>query len=261
MIQYWLINNIFKKMNVHKCAMAYRKGISIKTNANRHSKYTYFLKIDFENFFPSITFKDFLPYIESWYESMKPDWMLNKNALQLINNSCFYKDDRLPIGYPSSPIISNIVMYNFDVLVNTMLIDNKEKFSYIMYTRYADDMIFSTNKKGVCKEIYEMVKDIIKKMKSPVLKINTRKTRFVSSSGGSAIVTGLRVCHDSHITLHRKYKDKVRLLISLYAKDSLSKGDLPKLKGHLSYIKNVDPVFYTKLQQKFFASIENLRSI
>jgi hypothetical protein len=57
-----------------------------------------------------------------------------------------------------------------------------------------------------------------------------------------------------------EYKDKIRLLISLYKKGVLSNGDISKLRGHLAYVKNVDSVFYTKLQNSNFKSIHELES-
>lgn len=260
-IQYWLIKNVFSIMKVHKSAMAYKENISIKNNAVKHSKNKYFLKLDFKDYFPSIMFEDFLPYLESWHEKAKPVWNLNKEAIWVIKDSCFYKEDRLPIGYPSSPIISNIVMYNFDVEVTSMLSDHIERFGRVEYTRYADDMVFSTNKKGACKEILKNATDLIENIKTPKLKINSKKINFVSSSGGSALVTGLRICHDGHITLHRNYKDKIRLLISLFSKERLKNEDISRLKGHIAYVKNVDSVFYTKLQHKYFKTLDKLNSI
>lgn len=35
-IQYWLMLNVFNKMEVHQAALAYKKGFSILTNAEMH---------------------------------------------------------------------------------------------------------------------------------------------------------------------------------------------------------------------------------
>ena len=129
-----------------------------------------------------------------------------------IRRACFYyKDDLLPIGYPTSPIISNVVMHEFDTQIMALL-SNEDDYGKSVYTRYADDLTFSTDMKGACKEIKTLVTTELRKMESPKLKLNPQKTKYVSSSGGSAFITGLRICHDGHITIHRKYKDKIRLL-------------------------------------------------
>jgi len=149
-------------------------------------------------------------------------------------------------------------MYNFDSQIVSELNSNKLKFGNVVYTRYADDFIFSTEKKDSSNEIYKLVELLIKRLKSPKFIINPEKTRFSSSSGGSAFLTGLRICHDGHVTIHRKYKDHVRLLLSLFKKKILKPEELVSLRGHISYIKHVDPIFYNKLQRKYFEILKEL---
>lgn len=257
-IQYWLIRNILSRMNVHKASAAYQKNLSIKENAFRHRDNKYMLKLDFKDFFPSITFNDFLPCLDDWMKKNPAEWTTDKDIKDIIRITCFYKDDRLPIGYPTSPIISNVIMYGFDSTIEELLSRNTEQIGNVEYSRYADDMIFSTNKKYACSEIKRIVEMQVKSCSSPQLTFNREKSRLVSRSGGSAIVTGLRICHDGHITIHRKYKDEIRLLLSLLRKGALRTEDYSSLHGHLSYIKHVDPVFYTKVQSKYF---EVLRSM
>ena len=251
-IQYWLIANIFSKMKIHPAATAFVKRSSIKRNALIHKKGKYFLKLDFKDFFPSISFEDFKPILKDWVGSK-----YRGDYLDVVRLVCFYKNDSLPIGYPTSPIISNIVMYNFDTIIFSKL-SNKEKYGIVNYSRYADDMTFSTNLKGACRKIKSMVEETLKEISSPCLHLNPKKTIFASASGGSALVTGLRICYDGHLTIHRKYKDKIRLLLSLYKKNKLSDEEILSLTGHLSYIKFVDGAFYTKIQNKYFKSIQEI---
>lgn len=255
-IQYWLDSHIFSNLRVHESATAYQKDKSIKVNASSHRNSRYFLKLDFKDFFPSIKFKDFAPFLQEWHNKNNPLFK-EIELLEIVRLACFYLRDSLPIGYPTSPVISNIVMYEFDTHITAFLSD-KDKYGKSIYTRYADDLTFSTNEKGACKKIKTLVSKELRSMGSPCLKLNPRKTRFVSSSGGSAFITGLRVCHDGHITVHRKYKDRIRLLISLYQKGVLPEKERNSLKGHLSHIRNVDSSFYTKLQKKHFNAISAL---
>jgi hypothetical protein len=151
-------------------------------------------------------------------------------------------------------------MFNFDQKLSDSLHEKNVVFGDVTYTRYADDMIFSTNRPGACREILVLVKRMISENRSPRIKIKSSKTHFGSSSGGSAIVTGLKVCHGGHITAHRKYKDHVRLLLSLYQKGVLDQKEIRSLRGHLNYLKSVDSSFYTKLQSKHFLIIGRLNS-
>ncbi len=256
-IQYWLNNRIFKNIKIHDCATAYKKNRSIKYNVKQHQRGRYFIKLDFKNFFPSIKFEDFAPIVKEWNRNTDKPFEEDK-LLSIIRRSCFYHMNMLPIGYPTSPIISNTVMFEFDARIDT-LISDEDKYGKCVYTRYADDLTFSTNLKGVCQKIEDLIKNELKNMTSPKLELNFSKTKYVSSSGGSAFITGLRVCYDGHITIHRKYKDRIRLLLSLYQKGMLSKEeDILSLRGHLSYIKSVDGSFYTKLQRKYFEEIDRV---
>jgi RNA-directed DNA polymerase len=257
-LQYWLLANLFKKLPVHKSAVAYLDGVSILHNAKRHSEHRYFLKMDLIDFFPSIKYADVLPLIESWHERTSPIWNLDDEAKNLIRLSCFFKEDILPIGYPSSPVLSNVVMYDFDAEI-TRLISDRVKYGECVYTRYADDLVFSTDKKDVCIDLLKNVTAFIESTTSPKISVNKSKTKLGTSTGGSASVTGLKVCSDGHITIHRKQKDHIRLLLSLYRKGMLKDEEHDSLLGHLAYCHYVAPAFYSNLLKKYFIEIRDLR--
>lgn len=256
-LQYWLMHRVFSEIPVNDAAMAYREGISVLHNAKAHSGNRYFLRMDFKDFFPSISYQDLEPHIKLWHQSSNAEWDLDTNAKEFINQACFYKNDKLAVGYPSSPMISNIVMKDFDSQILTDI--GSGTYGNVVYTRYADDMVFSTNKKGACKDIIKNVKEVVKNCNSPILKINKSKTRLGSSTGGTASVTGLRICQDGHITIHRKLKDHIRLMLSLYAKGKLDPNEVPSLAGHLAYCHYVAPKFYSGLSNKFFKEIHRIR--
>ena len=257
-IQYWLMANVFEKLPIHPSSAAYIKGKSILSNATRHRKNRYFLKMDFKEFFPSIKWKDFRPIISAWHKKATPDWELTSDAINLVRRTCFYLNDSLPIGYPSSPIISNTVMYEIDnKIVN--LLAYSERYGNAIYTRYADDLVISTDKKDICNNIYNVICELIKKTDSPKLSLNPKKTKMGSSTSGSALVTGLRICANGHITIHRKQKDHIRLLLALYKKRKLEQNEQISLLGHLAYVRHVAPQFYSKLQNNYFKEITELK--
>jgi len=258
-LQYWIIAKILSELPLHEAAIAYREGMSILHNAKRHRNNRFFLKVDLKDFFPSINWVDFLPILRSWHNAATVDWPLNAEAEDLIRLSCFYTNDALPIGYPSSPAISNAVMYSVDVAI-LQIVSDTEKYGNCVYTRYADDLMVSTDRKGACKTILSELKSLVRKTKSPNICINHRKTKMASSTGGSVSVTGLKVCADGHITLHRKHKDHIRLLMSLFRKGQLDASEFPSLLGHIAYAHYNAPAFYTKLQEKYFREIAELRA-
>ena len=257
-IQYWLITNVFGKLPIHSSSAAYIKGKSILSNAKKHRKNRYFLKMDFKDFFPSIKWGDFRPIISEWHRKTTLDWKLTKDAQNLIRQTCFYLKDSLPIGYPSSPIISNAVMFTIDDEITNLLSD-REEYGNAIYTRYADDLVISTDKKDVCNDIYNVICELIKKTDSPKLSLNPKKTKRGSNTSGSALVTGLRICANGHITIHRRQKDHIRLLLALYKKKKLKQDEQMSLLGHLAYVRHVAPQFYSKLQNKYFKEITELK--
>lgn len=259
LIQYWLIDNIFSKFPIHSSATAYKKGTSTLKNALLHRKNRYFVRIDLLNFFPSLKILD----VAHLFHNNMPDITFideehkRNNLISLIDKVCFFKDGSLPVGYPTSPIISNIVLYDIDTRISSSILD-KDKFGDAVYTRYADDIIFSTNKRGACNHFFLFFKGLLEKINSPSLSINADKTHYSTSSGGSAIITGVKLCHDKHITLPKKYKDHVRLLLSLLQKGKISESEKNSLVGHLNYLKYIDGKYYTKLCIKYFDTINSL---
>ena len=155
-IQKITVDYLQKKLPIHPAASAYIKKKGIKNNALQHCNNQYLLKLDFEDFFNSITphlfwnicesILDFEPcdLEKTWYEKIL-FWCPSKKSKKLI----------LSIGAPSSPFISNFCMYLFDKSVHEYC----EKYQ-ITYTRYADDLTFSTNKKEILFTIPKIINDI-----------------------------------------------------------------------------------------------------
>src|SRR5436305_13792167 len=61
-LQRWLLQNVIEHLPVHAAAAAYLKGMSIRANAERHVNSRFLLRIDLQNFFPSITQVDLSRY-------------------------------------------------------------------------------------------------------------------------------------------------------------------------------------------------------
>lgn len=259
LIQYWLINNIFSKFPTHSAAYAFVKDRSIKSNALLHaeSKNKYYVKIDLKDFFPSIKFSNFEYAFTHYRERIEFTKEYDSELLKLIKIICFISDGTLPIGFPTSPMIANFVARELDEKLTKEL--NTIDRLNATYTRYADDIIISTNMKGASKLILNCFKKAMKKIE-PDFKMNTNKIKVCSASGGSIVVTGLKVCHDFHVTLHRTMKDKIRLYLSLLSKDKLKDEDHNKLSGYIAYAKNTDPHFYTKLNRKYFKEIKLIQN-
>lgn len=255
-LQRWLVLRFFNNYRIHPMAMAFLPNRSVLTNANFHKENNYFIRIDFKDFFPSIRISDLVSALLA--DKNCADSIIQYDGYrQFLARICFDFADSLPVGYISSPAISNIVMWEFDLKLSELVSTKKILLGNGLVTRYADDIIFSTNLKGGCDNFLKIFRELVDSNTSPKLKINEKKTAYSSRSGGSAIVTGLRVCADGHVTVDSRYKDIIRLMLSLHAKGKLKDSDLPILRGHLAYVRHVAPAFYSKICLKFVETISD----
>jgi len=255
-IQHWLIVNVFAHCEIGTASYAFLKGKSIRDNALAHSRNKYFVKLDLKNFFPSLRFKDLILILQNNIERFNATE--KKELFQIIKLACFDKNESLPIGYPTSPMLANILAKLLDDIVFKKL--TALDLASSVYTRYADDLVISSNTANASDKIIKAIREAIKECPLEIM-VNENKVSTTSSSGGSAIVTGLRVCHDGHVTLPKKTKDYIRLLLSLYRKKKLRDEQLVSLMGYLSFCRDSDPAFYTKLNRKFFEEIALLKQL
>ena len=155
----------------------------------------------------------------------------------------------LGIGAPSSPFVSNLVMYELDEKFTTFA--NK---STGRYTRYADDLTFSSNDKANCLRFYDYVKQTLAETDSPNLLVNEEKN-YLSSRFSRRVVTGLVICPSGEVKLGRKKKRYIRSLINSYCFKNLDEKKINHLKGHLAFLYDVEPTYINNLMTKYGSTI------
>lgn len=234
---------------VHNSNMAYVKGRDIKRNAETHSQNIYFLKMDFTDFFNSITPKIFWKACER--ASIEFDWF----EKEIIEKTIFWKPSKysnrlvLSIGAPSSPFISNFIMYSFDCEIARYC---EEKG--ITYTRYADDITFSTNIRNSLFILPELVREHLLKLYGNAIKINHLKTVF-SSKKHNRHVTGITITNSDELSIGRAKKRYIKHLVHKFVEGQISLEDLNYLRGYLGFIKYVEPDFLTTLEKKYTQTV------
>lgn len=257
-IQYWLILEYLRSIPINEYATAFHKGANIIKNATQHVGHNYFLKVDIKNFFPSISESHFKAALMSYPQSKNIDNLLKAIENEHLLKAIFYRK-KCTIGYPISPYIANIAMKNFDEDISNTLQLMSKRLGKFSYTRYADDIVISSERGGIHNELMKMLKKCLKKYFGEELIFNPDKTKQTTLQGGGTLITGLRLCSDGRITLHRKYKDHIRLLFSLYKNNhNLEESEKNSLIGHLNYCKFSDPEFFNKLMLKYYAEIKKL---
>lgn len=120
----------------------FRPHLGIATNAEPHVRRRWVFNIDLEDYFPSINFGRVRGYFMK-----NRHFRLDEASATILAQICCWKNE-LPQGAPTSPVVSNLLTSNLDITLNRLA--RRERCTY---TRYADDLTFSTNKKSFPREI------------------------------------------------------------------------------------------------------------
>jgi RNA-directed DNA polymerase len=251
-LQYWVMEHFLSTFPIHPAATAYREGKSIADNARPHRRGSFLLKLDFTDFFPSLTAHDFRRYIE------KNRAGLEDSDIDALSRILFWKPKGtqrlcLSIGAPSSPLVSNLLLYDFDDRVTALCSKHD-----VTYTRYADDLSFSAAASANLAIVERFVTGLCKRTVSPRLTLNSEKLVRVSKKQARRI-TGLVITNDARVSLGRDKKRQIRAGVHHFVVGRLSKEESLKLKGMLAFVKSVEPRFLARLRKKYGA--ETIRQI
>ena len=249
----------------HPNATGFVLGKSIATGAQMHIGKNYVYNIDLKDFFHS-------------FERKRVKWMFTQAPFNLSEPLAFFLASLcthpieiegqtriiLPQGAPTSPTLTNILCYALDKKLSGLA----KRFG-ATYSRYADDITFSSNKSIFKKEAF--LSELQRIITSQGLTINEKKTRLQEKEYRQE-VTGLIV--NEKVNTYRHYVKQLRMWLHYietygYKKaETLFKKDYVKDKGHIKeassmklvlegkllYLKMVkgeqDPI-YLKLQDRF----------
>ncbi|WP_220457353.1 MULTISPECIES: retron St85 family RNA-directed DNA polymerase [unclassified Serratia (in: enterobacteria)] len=249
-LQRFAVEILKQILPVHDKAMAYQKGKDIKTNALLHARNDYILKMDFEDFFNSINPELFNISVE------KDKINITKNELYWLTRLLFWNPSKrkngkliLSVGAPSSPLVSNYIMYRFDCAIEEYCNSNS-----ITYSRYADDMTFSTSKRNVLFMIPEIVRKILKNNSYKRISIKQSKTVFTSKAHNRH-VTGVTINNEGKVSVGRSRKRMLSSLIFKASKNELDHEVLSSLTGQLGQAFYIDVCFKESMIKKYGASI------
>lgn len=229
---------------------------SIITNARAHRNKRYVLNIDLQEFFPSITAKR----VRGFFIKDKSFSLAPEVATAIAHISCY--KDCLPQGAPSSPVISNLIAGILDFHLIKLA-----KEAGCRYTRYVDDITFSTNKKEFPSSVATLSGDghswILSKLLRGLISkagfdVNDQKTRMQYRTSRQQ-VTGLVV--NKKVNVPTEYRKLVRAYVfslinhGKYEIKNISNsadgktvsasadGTHAQLHGMLGFIHSVDNVF------------------
>ena len=216
---------------------AFEKGKSIITNSQMHRNKKYILNIDLKNFFDSFNFGR----VRGFFIKDKDFTVSPEIATVIAQIACY--QGKLPQGAPSSPIITNLITRILDYRI--VKIAKKYRFTY---SRYADDMTFSTNRElnsnklRASKELDNFLTELEEVIISSGFEINPKKTRL-SNNMQRQEVTGLVV--NKKINVKREYIKNTRAMAFQLYKDGAFEidkkpGTINQLTGRFAFIFQID---------------------
>ena len=226
------INEIQKDKDIKtNISHAFEKRKSIITNAKIHRNKKFILNIDLKDFFDSFHFGRVAGYFEKNRE------LKFSRETSILLAKIFCCDGKLPQGAPSSPMISNLICNIFDMRILRLA----KKFK-LDYTRYADDLSFSTNDKNFIKFYDDFMTKLNNEVKRAGFNINDKKTRLLYKDSRQE-VTGLIV--NKKIGVKREYVKSTRAMANtLYNKGSFyineKEATLNQLEGRFNFIDQID---------------------
>lgn len=212
-IQRGLSDILYESIQQKHCSFAFNRDKSkgIKGNASSHKKRRWVVNLDLSDFFTSIHFGR----VRGLFMS-SPFNHNDKVATLLAQVACC--DGHLAMGAPSSPILSDLVCRRLDNQLLAFARANR-----LTYTRYADDITFSTNlhtipsNLGVIEDgvfrVGENLRTIIEDNNGFI--INREKVHY-SSFNNRQQVTGLIV--NEKVNVSRRYVRQVRAMLYAWKK-------------------------------------------
>ena len=209
-------DNFYIKHNSFKSVHGFVSSKSISTNAYSHKSNDFILNLDIKDFFPSISFHRVRHLLNSEKAFNFPD------SISIMIANLVTKNNELPQGAPTSPVISNIICHNMDKYFDKWM----KKHNYkITYTRYADDITFSGSYDVLSlvfnkteNRVQPSIKAVIEKNR---FKLNTEKTRLQDKFSHQE-VTGIKVNENLNVSKHYLYK--LRSMIHSWEKFGLNKA-------------------------------------
>ncbi|RME27953.1 MAG: RNA-directed DNA polymerase [Deltaproteobacteria bacterium] len=174
-LQRVILRRLLSRLKAHPAAHGFEKGRSAVTHSANHCGKKLIVVLDIEDFFRNTTERRVRDYFRSI------GW--NEKASELLTRLTTFEGG-LPQGAPTSPRLSNLVNYTMDLRLSRFC-----DMRSITYSRYADDLCFSTDDESWTGQLLRTVPEILSDFG---YRVNRAKTRFLRAHQRQ-LVTGLVV--------------------------------------------------------------------
>ncbi|WP_157447274.1 retron St85 family RNA-directed DNA polymerase [Catenovulum agarivorans] len=235
----YINHHLLTGLAIHDSVHSYRQGKSFLTNAQIHVAKQYVFNLDIENYFGCINKRQ-----------VRELFSINDftaSAATLLSELCTF-NDRLPQGAPTSPIISNAILFKIDQSMHRYCEKNN-----LCYTRYSDDITLSGNSR---QSIVKAKSRLIAMIHGAGFKINDKKTRLMPYHK-QQLVTGVVV--NKEATPARNELRRIRAKFHQAACSSqLPYATRSQLLGYISYLSHFEKYRNSELLHKYSRIIENV---
>lgn len=249
--QRWALRNVWDKLPVHGAAHGFLTARSIVTNARIHAGADVIVKIDIQEFFPTITFRRVKGLLRKAGLSEQVATLLALLSTEPPRDVVVHRGKTvhvasgpraLPQGAPTSPAITNALCRRMDRRLSGLA-----RLLGLKYTRYADDLTFSWKKAapGSRAPIGVLLRGATTILRAEGFRVHKKKTS-VMRAGVRQAVTGLVVNHAPGAPPARVQRDVVRKLRAAIKNRELGRPGkgaetLDQLKGLAAFIHMADP--------------------
>ncbi|MDE0685085.1 MAG: retron Ec67 family RNA-directed DNA polymerase/endonuclease [Candidatus Poribacteria bacterium] len=262
---YRCVTDIYGEPPNRLLSHGFLRSRSIFTNASLHKNRRYVLNMDLKDFFPSFNFGRVRGYF------MKDNrFELHERVATIIAQIACHNNE-LPQGSPCSPIITNLIGHLLDVRLVRFAQQNK-----CSYSRYADDITFSTNLKEFPAELalptdessqnWQLSAALLSEIHNAGFEVNKDKTRM-QFRGSRQTTTGLIV--NRKVNVRSEYYKNVRAIChqlfstgTYYISDPENpvrdKNKVEGMLNHLYYIKDLADIRPDSIKKKEPLAIQEL---
>ena len=214
-IQTKILNDILYKVPVDKHAHGFIDNRSIYTNAACHVGSECVVNLDLKDFFDTITKERVIKELDRFVST----------PLTIAELITF--NDKLPQGTPTSPYMSNIVAVKLDRKLGGLAKKHKA-----IYTRYADDITFSSKTN---KDLHKIIPKAHSCIKKEGFTLNYKKIQ-VMRRGGRQVVTGLVVNDKLNVPRKKSRNFRAEIHQTRLTGDEEDFHILAKLRGYNGFI-------------------------
>ncbi len=250
-VQRAILDEILAKLPTHPAAHGFVEDRSTVSNAAPHVGAAIVLRIDIENFFPTVHYRRVFGFFFSHYgeEVSKLLAQLTTHRPKLEDGTVVWPG-ALPQGAPTSPAIANLVCRRLDARLAALATKASAN-----YTRYADDLTFSFREQPARLGRFLWWVNAI--LQQEGFAENFKKRRIMRK-GNRMAVTGLVV--NEKVGIPRDERRKFKAILANckhHGVESQARGRenfAAWLRGYAAYVRMVHP----KLGEKWQQDIEEL---